>query len=84
MIAEQNIDVVMATLLKTILATKAAIRGLPTGYADYFVASWDAAAWEGFIRRRILHALLRNDPILFASEAVKKAQFRRGTWGKRR
>jgi glycosyltransferase involved in cell wall biosynthesis len=80
-IAEQNIDVVMATSFKTYLCAKAAIRGCRRDTRIILWLHGMRGALEGFVRRRILHVLLREDPILFASEAVKKAQLPAGHLG---
>jgi glycosyltransferase involved in cell wall biosynthesis len=71
LILEQHIDIVVATTFKTYLCSKWAVRGRGVGVVFWIHAV--RGVINGWLRRHIVRILGHNDPMLFVSEAVRKA-----------
>jgi glycosyltransferase involved in cell wall biosynthesis len=69
-VEEQSIDIVVATTFKAYLCAKIALRGRVK------TAFWLHAIWgvmNGAVRKKFFAQLSKNDPLLFISQAVRKA-----------
>jgi glycosyltransferase involved in cell wall biosynthesis len=78
----QRIEAVVATNFKSYLCAKIAARGTRTRVIFWLHAVRGTV--EGPIRRTLLAILARRDPMLFVSQAVRKAQLPPGYLGKSR
>jgi glycosyltransferase involved in cell wall biosynthesis len=77
-VEEQNIDVVVVTTFKSFLCAKIALRGRAK---TVFWLHAICGVMNGAIRKKLFAYLSRNDPLLFISQAVRKAHLPAGHLG---